>query len=604
VFGPRLPRRSALLRALTAASAFCLASVFAGTETAGEAGSSGWGLRAAHAGTLKSWAETADQKVLASLREKSPEAAAAFVEGNAAAAAGDHLRAFERFEAARQLLPENAALTRRVAFAAFRLDRRDEGLALARKALALSPSPDNQIALAQLLLQTEEKEDGKEASTLAVEAADKAPEDPLFQGVCCVVAAKWGPRDALHRCTNRYLATAPDEAEAHFYGAVAALDRDDVPVAQQQLAEAKELGLATPMALALEGRLRQLRPPSAAVNTSVSTTTRLFPLIYPALIASLWFLGFRLERRSRGPLADPRAKPSFGDVFDRLALQLVVPVFLVAHFVVLPIVVGLVVAVALVVAIGGSPPNTALIAVALLVGTGVALLLVRGVERPIEPVAGEEKEKALVDFVPGELEGVVQTAASRVGTYPAETVIVVAGGSAEVLENTSLLNRARGEPMRTLRLAGPLVEGPRGPLRAALTHAHARLATTEVNTAHAGALARWLETTARTVPTAVLVRLAHLFVGGALRRAQARQVQAADALVTYHHGADALAFLLTSILKTEGTNAKDESETKRRVAAARALGLTPRSLEADDDRPLRAAEEKSATKSGKSPVKK
>jgi tetratricopeptide (TPR) repeat protein len=586
VSGLRSPLRPVFFRGLVAAGALWLTLSARGPRDFTPDFAS-FQVGTAHAGTLAARTEAADRKLLAALREKDPKAASAFAEGTAAAAAGDHLRAFEQLEAARKLLPEDPALTRRLAFAAFRLDRREEGLTLARKALSLEASPENQIALAQLLLQTEDKDDGKEASGLAVAAADKAPEDPLVQGVCCVVAAKWGPRDALHRCTNRYLATAPDEAEAHFYGAVAALDRDDVPVAIEQLGRAKELGLAPPLAAALEGRLHKLRPPSAAVNTSVSTTTRLFPLLYPALIVLLALVGLRLDRRSRGPLADPRAKPPLGDVLDRLGLQLLVPAFLIAHFVVLPIVLGLILAVALVVAVGGSAPSTGLIAAALLLGTGAALLLVRGVERPVSPTAGEEKEKSLDDFVPAELAELVQEAAARVGTYPAESVVVVEGEAVDVLENASLLGRTRGESVRTLRVGRALLEGRRGPLRAALTHAHARLATTEINTAHATALARWLAATAPTTPIAVLVRLAHLLVGRALRGASARQTQAADALVTYHHGTEALAF----ILKTNISNKEDTQETARRLRAAQALGLTARSRESDDDEPLATSEE-------------
>lgn len=579
MFGSRPRPVSALARGLVAAAALCLGS---------------FGTADAHAGTLKAYADAADQRLLTALREKDPKAAAAFEEGNAAAATGDHLRAFERLEAARKLLPDDAALTRRVAFAAFRLDRREEALTLARKALSLAPTPENQTALAQMLLQTEEKDDGKEASTLAVAAADQAKDDPLAQGVCCVVAAKWGPRDALHRCTNRYLETAPDEAEAHFYGAVAALDRDDVPVAEQQLARARELGLATPMAAALEGRIHKLRPPSAVVNTSVSTTTRLFPLVYPGIIALLALVGVRLERRSRGPLTDPRAKAALGDVFDRLALRLLIPAFLVAHFLVLPIVVGLIASVSLVVAVGGTSPSTGLIAFSLLLGTGVAILLDRGVERRIVTGAADEKEKSLADFEPTILATLVQEAADRVGTYAAESVVLVDGASAEIVENESLLGRTRGEPPRVLRLGKQLLAGDRGTLRAALTHAHARHATAEIDTAHGAALARWFESTAASRPIPPLVMVGQLLVGRALRGARDRQIQAADAQVTYHHGAEALDALLKEELSkqqpnaTKGDDATDR-ERKRRSSAAHALGLKARSRHEDDDDPVAAS---------------
>ena len=523
--------------------------------------------RSAAAGpTLEARSRAADEKTLTELRRTSVEAATAFEKGANASRAGENLAAFEAFAQAALLVPTSGPVVRRVGLAAFRLDRRDEGLKLVRKALEMDPGPENEVALAQLLFQTEDDLDGQEASGLAVKAADAAPEDPLMQGVCCVVTAKRGPRDALHRCTNRYLATAPDEAEAHFYGAVAALDRDDVPVARQKLARAKELGLPLAMAQLLQSRLDTLRPATPVVSKSVAALTRTFPLAYPLSLALLYVIRERLRGRLGGPLADPRAPPSMGDRFDRGALGTLLATFFALHFLLLPLVVAVLVA-GVLLAVVGEPVSATKAALALLAATASALFLLRGV------AVGAVSEEAvpLTDTLAEE----VQRAAARVGTYPAEAMRRGEGAGVDVREETSLLGRQKGEALRTLVLDDAAGTWTRRDLRAALSHAHARLATATVTTAGAASLLGWLDRTTAQVPSALLARSARFLLAPVLRTAAARQATEADAQIAFLYGTDALDFTL-------GAQNVPSAERGSRLAAARALKIAPR-VELDDD---------------------
>lgn len=519
------------------------------------------------AGTLSARAEAADKVLVADLEAKSAPAAERVRDAKKAATEGEHLRAYNLLKEALALLPEHAALTRRTALAAFRIDRRDEGLALARKAVVLDPAPENQVALAQILLRTEEREDGQEASALVVKAADTVPEDPLAQGVCCVVTAKWGPRDALHRCTNRYLRTAPDEAEAHFYGAVAALDRDDIPVAQKEIATAKELGLAVPMVAAVEARVHTLRPPAKAVNQSVTTTTQLLPLVYPGSLALLYLVRERLRARIRGPLGDPRAQRSLGDRLDRAALRILLVVFFLCHFLLVPLVAGLLLGSVLVVVAG---PSTGSFAAGAAVGIALSAFLLRSVSAEAE--LGKTAE------LPEGLQLAAQDVAQRVGTYPVELVRQTPTAFVDVIEETSLLGRTKGEAVRTLVIGDAAKRLDKGELRAALAHAHARIATKDVATGSAAGLLAWLERTSEAVPHAVMVRLARFLVGPVLAVARERQTREADAVVTYLFGPEALG----RILEEMGT---PKPERIARLAAAKALSLTPRGVDDDDDEP-------------------
>lgn len=521
----------------------------------------------AWAGTLAARAEAADKVLLADLQSRSAPAAERVRNAQKATSEREHIRAYNLLKEAMALVPEHPALTRRTALAAFRIDRRDEGFALARKAVSLDPAPENQVALAQILLQTEDREDGKEASALIVKAADASPEDPLAQGVCCVVTAKWGPRDALHRCTNRYLATAPDEAEAHFYGAVAALDRDDLPVAQKEITKAKELGLPVPMLAAVEARLHTLRPPVKPVNQSVARTTQLVPLVYPGSLALLYLVRERLRARARGPLGDPRAKKPLGDRLDRAALRLLLIVFFLSHFLLVPIVVGLLAGSVLVVLVG---PSTPAFAAGALVALALAGFLLRSISA--------EAELSPAGPLPPGLEAAAGDVADRVGTYPVELVRFTEGAFVDVIEETTLLGRTKGEAVRTLVIGDAAKRLAKGELRAALAHAHARIATKDVATGSAAGLLAWLERTSEAVPIAIMVRLARFLVGPVLAVAAERQTREADAVVTYLFGPNALARVL------EGTGIP-KSERSQRIAASKALSITPRGVDDDDDEP-------------------
>jgi tetratricopeptide (TPR) repeat protein len=528
------------------------------------AASVGSGL--AFAGTLSTRAAAADAKVATELAQKNEGAAKSFEEAKRATERGDHLGAYNLLEATRARVPDYAPVLRRTAFAAFRIDRRDEGLSLARKAVALEPVAENQIALAQLLLQTEDREDGLEASGIAVKAADGAPDDPLAQGVCAVVTAKWGPRDALHRCTNRYLATANDEAEAHFYGAVAALDRNDAAVAQREIAKAKELGLAAPMVDAVEAKLGLRRAPVQAANQGVASITKALPLAYPLCLALLYLVRARLRARLGAPLTDPRGGHPIGDRLDRAAFAGLLGLFFGLHFVLVPLTLGLLTSATIVVA-AGREPSTVLYAIALLVGTGLALFLVRGVaadDPPVDAVA-----------IPKRIEDITREVAERVGTYPAEILRWEAGRSVDVREETSLLGRGKGEAVRTLVLGEETKQLSRRALRAAIAHAHARLATKDVRTSSAASLRAWLVRTSAAVPSALLVRAASWLVGPVLQVAAERQAREADTVVTYWYGATALGEVL-------GALGLPAAEREARVAAAQALRLTPRANEPDD----------------------
>lgn len=528
-------------------------------------------------GTLAARAEAGDKVVLAELEGKNVEAAKLVRDAKKATAEGEHLSAYNLLKAALALLPEHPALTRRTALAAFRIDRRDEGVTLARRAVVLDPAAENRVALAQILIRTEDQDDAQEAGKLIVPAADELPEDPLAQGICCVITAKLGPRDALHRCTNRYLATAPDEAEAHFYGAVAALERDDVPVAQKEIAKAKELGLALPMLAAVEARVMTLRPPSQAANQGVARTTQLLPLVYPISLSLLYLVRERLRSRVRGALSDPRSEKPFGDRLDRGALQTLLAIFLVSHFLLVPVVVGLLLGGTLV-AIAG--PSTGSFAAAALLALAVAGFLLRSI--------AADGAVGAVESLPEGLEGATQDAATRVGTYPAELLRRTRDGYVDVIEETSLLGRTKGEAVRTLVLGDAAKELSKGDLRAALAHAHARIATKDVTTASAAGLLAWLERTSHAVPGAVLVRAARFLIGPVLAVAAERQTREADAVVTYSFGAEALDRLL------EGLNTP-KAERNARVAAAKALSLLPRAASDDDDDAASAWFEASAT---------
>ena len=192
--------------------------------------------------------ETFEARIAAELRERSPEAAALWAQGNAARTAGDHAKAASLFEKVATLVPEFSHAKRRLAGEELALGRRSQAIALCRQALAQDPSPENMIGLAHAL----SREVGspkptpaemKEAYLLALRAVAKAPDDFYAQATLAQLALANDEASTFRKAADRLLEIAPDEVATHHIAFLRALTEERWDDAEAALGRAHALGL-------------------------------------------------------------------------------------------------------------------------------------------------------------------------------------------------------------------------------------------------------------------------------------------------------------------------------------------------------------------------
>jgi hypothetical protein len=130
-----------------------------------------------------------DQKIMAELRARSPEAADVFQRANEAREKQDLPRARDLYLEVRRLVPSFDHAIRRLGMVEVELGNRDKGIALCREALATADTPENLSALAMMLAvgDAPRATDLAEADSLIPrpereEAEGPKPEDPAEAG--------------------------------------------------------------------------------------------------------------------------------------------------------------------------------------------------------------------------------------------------------------------------------------------------------------------------------------------------------------------------------------------------------------------------------------
>jgi hypothetical protein len=128
--------------------------------------------------------------------------------------------------------------------------RPQEAVSLCRKAVALQPSAENRAALAIALLRPAEDEEpaGRvelvEAGSLLQGVVQERPDFAEAWPPLCDWSIAASELGVLERCVGHLTATRPTEAGTLYFGAVLALQQQDVAGARKRLVAARTAGLA------------------------------------------------------------------------------------------------------------------------------------------------------------------------------------------------------------------------------------------------------------------------------------------------------------------------------------------------------------------------
>src|SRR5262245_25005562 len=192
--------------------------------------------------------EEFERRLDAELRGQNAQAADVFAQANAAREKDDHARAAELYGRVYEMAPQFVAALRRQCGEVAELGRRQDAIALCRRAVASERSAENFSMLSTVLLspgvgpEHSAKADA-EALAFASRAVDLKPDAPWALEALCRAAMASNSTPALRRCVEGLERVAPNAVVTYFSAMVLAVAEGRSQDAHRSLERARKAGL-------------------------------------------------------------------------------------------------------------------------------------------------------------------------------------------------------------------------------------------------------------------------------------------------------------------------------------------------------------------------
>lgn len=279
----------------------------------------------------------------------SPDAAKLFVDGETATREGRAADAIAAYTKAIELAPKSDHLHRGLCTAHAAMRAFDDALQSCERAIVLARgSTYNVPALVEVLLARNAPTDRRRALQLSDIHAQAWPGHPLALGTWCRAInanetgnARSRPRregSGMGKCLQRWLAAAPDDAEANFFAAALAADDGEYEIARAHLAKATQSGLDQALHDSLVTEIEVAEKESAKVPAWRSMLWIGFWVIAIWLfgLLAIYIVGLRLsirtlvsiERKTEAPVARYKRLLGFAGVYFYLSIPIAVATIL------------------------------------------------------------------------------------------------------------------------------------------------------------------------------------------------------------------------------------------------------------------------------------
>ena len=412
-----------------------------------------------------------EQEIYDRLSDISPEAVELFEGATQAMDAADWLPARAGYQQVLFLAPGFPDALRRLSHVELILGDVEAAVQHAGEAYETDPSPYNQAALANALLERGTPVDRGNALRHAQAAAEAQPDDFNIMLTLTFTAIANEDEDTFQQASAALVALDPDNPAGHFFAGIAAANDGKWELAEKEVLLAKDLGM--------EPEVVQI-----ALDQGISAQARLRRALKGGLYAILgWLVGLGLltvvggllSRLMMGTVQRTQASGDFetgrGERFLRTVYRVVIAITSLYYYVSIPFLILIVVATVLglgylFLVIGRIPVRLALFI--LLTGLYTLFAIVRslvvrrGETKPGHPL-GHQDAPALWSLA--------KEVASKVGTRPIEEMYVSPTTEIGVMERGSMLQKLRGSGRRVLILGlGALPGMTQAQLRAILAH--------------------------------------------------------------------------------------------------------------------------------------
>ena len=431
-----------------------------------------------------------EERITAELGARTPAAADAFVEANAARLAGDHARALSLYAQVYEADPAFVHALRRQCGEEAALGRRDDALEHCRAAVAQEASAENLCMLSGALLTapadpntgwTPSAAELKEAVG-AVDAGIAVRQDVFTWTASCHVSMFTLEIERLRACVDALQRIAPDEVETHVYASILATNEERWSDAERELGLARTAGLDPVVYRELFRQQRSARPLFGRIMPTAALIGANWLAGLLLLLGAAWVLSrITLRAASRIPAEAGDGRVAGGEVQGLAAVlrrvyRVVLWLCCAYYYVSLPVLfVGILVMGGAVIygmlVVGHIPFNLLAIVAVVTLGTLWAIvqsLFVRVKDEDPGRKIGLEDHPDLVNVL-GEV-------ALAVGTRPVDSVYLTPGTVVAVTERGGMWRQLAGRRERCLILGAGLLEGMRlGPLKAVLAHEYGHL---------------------------------------------------------------------------------------------------------------------------------
>lgn len=419
-----------------------------------------------------------EQQIYDRLRKVNPKAVPLFQKATTALDEENYTEAQQRYAEVLTLAPDFPDALRRLSYVDVALHALDDAITTAEKAWKIDPTPFNEMALASALA-AEGQPNRRDEAIAHAQALQKAlPNDVDANFIAAKVGVAFSDGALLHQANLKLIQLMPDYAPPYFYEAAFALDQGRLDQAEQQLKQAKALGLTgPPMDAAFAELARQRQPPSGFRWLSTGMAARFVRWGFIGIVAwlgglvLLFLIGICLSAWTlRSAIRNETVHRQQANRFEHWLLELYRGLIITASFyfyLSLPIVILLLLALA------GFLLYTlfAFGAVVLLVIVGVSYTLYAVIVSFKARKQTEEPGILLTRNEAPELWAFVETVAERVKTRPVDRIYLHALDGIAVTERGSLVNRLRDAGERCLILGlGALPGMTQAQFQAILAH--------------------------------------------------------------------------------------------------------------------------------------
>jgi tetratricopeptide (TPR) repeat protein len=410
------------------------------------------------------------------LKAISPGSVETFKQATEALDKGDHETAARLYQEVIKKAPDWDAANRRLGYALVATGKKEDGLKLLRRAVALKNSPENLLGLAQTLAYPSEQTQGSEAEKQEARAFAKEAfnlntdeSDPSYAILLAQLSLEQEAVTDFRAATQSLDKHQPDLMQTHYFNAFLAASDEDWSRAESEMRRAAQLGAPAEVVepfLASGVHTRVLAWRALYVALGVVT-------LWAVGMALLFALGKALSRRTLRHLetADPNVPVNEAEHRLRRLYRAVINVAGLYYYVSLPVVIVLVVGVAAAAIYGFLMLGWLPIKLMLVLGAGALVTVYQMIRSIFVRHKQEDPGRALTEREAPGLWALAREVAGAVGTRPVSEIRTTPGTEVAVYERGSLRARMKDEAERVLLVGVGVLNGFRqDAFRAVLAH--------------------------------------------------------------------------------------------------------------------------------------